>query len=86
MKITNLQLKQIIEEETKAMLKEGLLSAQGDSPRDVAQTVRDTLNIKLADDEAIRKAISKKVGDLGIHKDDWHEWEDAIWNILTQGE
>ena len=78
MKITKQQLKQIIKEELNAMVKE-TVSAEGTTPAAVAKKIK---SMGLTDDDAVDAAIEKARSGLGLHKDEWDNFERAVWAKL----
>jgi len=78
MKLTKQQLKRIIKEELNAMVKEAA-SAEGTTPAGVAKEIK---SMGLADDAAIDAAVSNKLSDLALHKDEWDNFERAVYALL----
>lgn len=83
---TESKLKQIIREELQVVLKEGFVSATGDTPEDVADVVRRWMadeNIDSNDEQTIAEKITDIAFDSGVLDDDIPDWQDAVFDILV---
>jgi len=84
-KENKMNIKQIIREELRAVLKEGFVSATGDTPEDVAAVVRRWMadeNIDSNDEQAITDKITNVAFDAGVIDDDIPDWQDAVFDML----
>ena len=80
-----MDIKQIIREELKAVLKESFVSATGDTPEDVAVVVSQWMadeNIDSNDEQTIAEKIAGIAFDSGVLDDDIPDWQDAVFEIL----
>ena len=79
------QLKRIIKEELQAVLKEGFVSATGDTPEMIAAVVRRWMadeNIDSNDQQTIEEKITDVAVKSGVRDDDIPDWQDAVFEIL----
>jgi|LWDU01.1.fsa_nt_gi hypothetical protein len=79
MKLRLSELRQIIREELSAMVKE-TVSTDGTTAAEVAKKIK---SMGLANDAAVDAAVSDEVkGIRGLHKDEWADFERAVYDLL----